>query len=247
MPQVDRDGVTLNYGSDGSGDTVVFLPEAGLGAWSWGWQHAAVAGPFESLVVDPRGTGQSDAPPGPYELETLADDLEAVLRDADAPRVNLVGCGLGGAVALTYARAHGRARSLTLVNIPGSGDEVDADAYGELFGDGWPAVAFSDDYRSVAPLEDIETWRRTDDAGSDARAAQLAAYREFEPGPLYEHDLPTLVLGATESPVVDVEACERLADGLPRGEFERVEGRHLAHVEHSVAVNDRLLEFLEEP
>ena len=245
MPRAHNDGIELYYERVGSGDTVVFLPEAGLGAWSWGWQHDAVAGPFESLVVDPRGTGRSDTADD-YSVETLAADLEAVLRDANVRRAHLVGHGLGGAVALTYAREYNRARSLALVTTPAAGDVVDTDALEQLFSEDWPTVAFSESYVGVAPRDEIEGWRRLDDADADAREQLFAAYRAFDPGALYEITVPTLVLGALDSPVVPEPACQTLAQGLPRGEYEQVEGRHLAHLEHSRAVNDRLLQFLDE-
>ncbi|WP_075937646.1 alpha/beta fold hydrolase [Halosegnis longus] len=245
MPRARHEGIDLYYEQVGSGDTVVFLPEAGLGAWSWGWQHDAVAGPFESLVVDPRGTGRSDAADD-YAVETLAADLEAVLRDADVRSAHLVGHGLGGAVALAYAREYNRARSLALVTTPAAGDVVDTDALERLFSEEWPSVAFSESYVGVAPRDEIEGWRRLDDADADAREQLFAAYRAFDPGALYEITVPTLVLGALDSPVVPEPACETLAQGLPRGEYEQVEGRHLAHLEHSRAVNDRLLQFLDE-
>jgi pimeloyl-ACP methyl ester carboxylesterase len=245
VPRARHDGIELYYEQVGSGDTVVFLPEAGLGAWSWGWQHDAVAGPFESLVVDPRGTGRSDAADD-YGVETLAADLEAVLRDANVRSAHLVGHGLGGAVAVAYAREYNRARSLALVTTPAAGDVVDTDALGRLFSDEWPSVAFSESYVGVAPRDEIEGWRRLDDADADAREQLFAAYRAFDPGALYEITVPTLVLGALDSPVIPEPACETLAQGLPRGEYEQVEGRHLAHLEHSRAVNDRLLQFLEE-
>jgi pimeloyl-ACP methyl ester carboxylesterase len=245
MPRARHGEVDLYYERVGDGPTVAFLPEAGLGAWSWGWQHDAIAGPFESLVVDPRGTGRSDAPAGPYDVATLAADLEAVFRDAEVRAAHLVGHGLGGAVALAYAREYNRARSLTLIATPASGEVVDTDALERLFSENWPAVAFSQAYVGVAPRDEIEGWRDLDDAGPDARRALYDAYEAFDPGGLYEYETPALVLGPLDSPVVPEEACEALARGLPRGEYEAVEGRHLAHLEHSVAVNDRLLGFLE--
>ncbi|MDZ7745030.1 MAG: alpha/beta hydrolase [Halobacteriales archaeon] len=245
MPRAHNDGIELYYERVGSGDTVVFLPEAGLGAWSWGWQHDAVAGPFEALVVDPRGTGRSGEADD-YAVETLASDLEAVLRDADVRSAHLVGHGLGGAVALAYAHEYNRARNLALVTTPAAGDVVDTDGLAQLFSDDWPSIAFSESYVGVAPRDEIEGWRRLDDADADAREQLFAAYRAFDPGALYEITVPTLVLGALDSPVVPEPACETLAQGLPRGEYEQVEGRHLAHLEHSRAVNDRLLQFLEE-
>jgi pimeloyl-ACP methyl ester carboxylesterase len=247
MPRARHAGVDIYYEQVGDGPTVAFLPEAGLGAWSWGWQHDAVAGPFESVVVDPRGTGRSDAPDGPYDVATLAADLEAVFRDAEVRAAHLVGHGLGGAVALAYAREYNRARSLTLIATPASGEVVDTTELERLFSDDWPEVAFSQAYVGVAPRDEIEGWRDLDDAGPDARRALYDAYEAFDPGGLYEYETPALVLGPVDSPVVPEAACEALARGLPRGEYEAVEGRHLAHLEHSVAVNDRLLGFLEEP
>jgi pimeloyl-ACP methyl ester carboxylesterase len=246
MPATRTDGVDLYYETVGDGPTVAFLAEAGLGAWSWGWQHDALAGPFAPLVVDHRGTGRSDAPPGPYDVATLAADLEAVLRDAGARRAHLVGCGLGGAVAQAYAREFDRARSLTLLNTAASGNRVDAAALDRLSGDDWAAVAFSPDYRETAALAEIAGWREIDDPDPDARAAQIDAFAAFDAGPLHEIDDPALVLGAVDDPVVPADAGRDLADGLPRGRFETVEGRHLAHLEHARAVNDAVVGFLEE-
>jgi pimeloyl-ACP methyl ester carboxylesterase len=243
MPRARNDGCELYYERVGDGECVVFLPEAGLGAWSWGWQQAVV-GPYESLVVDPRGTGRSDAGDD-YSVPTLADDVETVLRDAGVRSAHLVGHGLGGAVALAYARRHNRARSLTLVSTPASGAVVDTDALARLFEPEWPEVAFSNAYVGVAPRDEIEGWRDLDDADPPARERLFDAYAAFDPGALYELTTPALVLGAMDSPVVPESACETLATGLPRGEYEQVEGRHLAHLEHSVAVNDRLVGFLD--
>ena len=244
MPRARNGSVSLYYECVGDGEPVVFLPEAGLGAWSWGWQHDAIAGPYASIVVDPRGTGRADTGDD-YAVATLAADLEAVLRDAGAASAHLVGHGLGGAVALVYAREYNRARSLVCIGTPASGAVVDTDALSRLFGPQWPAVAFSDAYVGVAPRDEIEGWRDLDDADTDARGRLIAAYADFDPGALYELTTPTLVLGPLNSPVVPEPACETLATGLPRGEYEQLEGRHLAHLEHSVAVNDRLLAFLD--
>lgn len=244
MPRAQNDGLELYYERVGDGETVVFLPEAGLGAWSWGWQHEDITGPYESLVVDPRGTGRSEGGDD-YAVPTLADDLEAVLRDAGVRSTHLVGHGLGGAVALAYTREYNRARSMTLVSTPAAGEVVDTDALARLFTDEWPDVAFSNAYVGVAPRDEIEGWRDLDDAGPEARERLFAAYQEFDPGPLYERTTPALVLGPLDSPVVPEAACETLATGLPRAEYEQMEGRHLAHLEHSVAVNDRLLAFLD--
>ena len=129
------DGTTLRYATAGpaDGEPVALVGEAGLGPWQWGWQHGAL-GPFRTLAVDLRGTGAGpDAPPDPYDVGTLAADLEAVLADAGVRRVHFLGFGLGGMVCLRYARKYGRARSLALVGTASSGDAVDRESFAALF------------------------------------------------------------------------------------------------------------------
>ena len=243
------DGTTLRYASAGpsDGETVALVGAAGLGAWQWGWQHGRF-GAFRTLSVDLRGSGPDSRPPdGPYSVETLSADLDAVLADAGVRRVHLLGFGLGGMVCLRHAREYGRARSLTLVGTAANGEAIDREAFEELFETpGALSGAFTPAFREARPdlAERIVEWRRAEDPPAGVREAQLAAALSFDAGPLYELGLPSLVLHATGDPVVPVSAGEDLAEGLPGGEFEAVEGRRLAHVEHSVAVNDRVDAFL---
>ncbi len=250
MPTATNGGVTLHYETDGDGETVAFISDVGYGAWLWGWQHGAMAGPWETLVWDVRGTGKSDAPPGPYDVETLAADFEAVLGDAGVRRVHVVGAGLGGMVALRYARVYDRARTLTLFGTAADGDAVDETALDGLHPPGDADTldgAFTPAFRESRPdlIEQIRTWRGEEDADSDAIAAQRAAMTTFEAGPLYELSLPTLVCHGVDDPVVPASAGKRLAEELPRGTYEPVEGRHLCFVEHSRAVSERVVEHIE--
>ncbi len=251
MPRVSHDGVELYYEQAGSGDTVAFVGEAGYGAWQWGWQYDAVAGPFEALVWDLRGTGRSDAPPGPYGVDTLAADLEAVLSDSGARRAHLVGAGLGGMVALRHAREYDRTVTLSLFGVA-PGEAVDESAFRGLHAEDEErlreslAGAFSESFRDQGAVDRVCEWRTQEDASARAFDAQAAAALEFEPGPLYEHQLPTVVYHGVDDPVVPLAAGRRLAEALPRGRFEPVDGRRLCFIEHARAVNDHLVGFLDE-
>lgn len=254
MPTVDNDGVTLHYETDGEGDTVAFVNDVGAGAWLWGWQHGVVAGPYESLVWDLRGTGRSDAPPGPYSVSQLAGDLEAALSDAGVATVHLVGAGLGGMVALAYAHRYDRAESLALFGTAGSGDAVtdrlddlrapldDPAALGESL-----RAAFASDLTDHPQIRaDVVEWRQADDADTDGWDAQATAMRTFEAPPLYEVTVPALVAHGVDDAIVPASAGESLAADLPRGEYRAVEGGHWAFVETSAAVSDALLGWLDE-
>jgi len=254
MPTATGNGAAIHYETDGDGETVAFVSDVGFGAWLWGWQHGAIAGPRETLVWDLRGTGTSDAPPGPYDVDTLAGDFEAVLAAAGTERAHVVGAGLGGMIALRYARRYDRARTLTLFGTAASGSVVDESALRSLHPEESRALesslqgAFSPEFRTARPdlVETITEWRRGEDADARGVSAQAAAMAAFESEPLYELTLPTLVCHGLDDPVVPASAGEQLAEGLPRGEYEPVEGRHLCFVEHSRAVTERLLVHLDE-
>jgi len=254
VPTTTRAGGALRFDRAGTGETVAFIGEAGLGAWQWGWQYDRVAGPFEAVVWDLRGTGRSAQPPDPYDVDAMADDLEAVLGAVKARRVHLVGAGLGGMVALRYARRHDRAASLALFNTALAGGRVDEEALRRLWAPADDPTTCRDTLSGgFSPaflgqqglVEQLWEWRADDDAGRAGFETQLAAALAFEAGPLYELSLPALVCHGLSDPVVPADAGRDLAEGLPHGSFEAVAGRHLCFAEHSRAVNDRLLAFFE--
>jgi 3-oxoadipate enol-lactonase len=250
MSFISTDGCSLYYEASGDGPAVAFLHDVGYGAWMWGWQHASLRGPFEIVVFDPRGTGHSDSPrrPESYTIDTLAADAEAVLADHGVRRVHLVGAGLGGMVALAYAREYNRARSLTLIGTALDGDAVD-DAVLDVMGGMGPESlepCFTDAFIENAEIiEGIFDWRREEDADSEARNAQAAAIQGFACDAPYEITVPALVLHGTDDPLVPLEKGEELANALPNGRFEALDGRHLAFIESSKPANDAIIGFLE--
>ncbi len=254
MPTADNNGVSLYYDTAGSGEPVAFIAETGLGGWSWGWQHAALAGPYECLVWDLRGTGRSDTPPGPYSLETLVADFETVLADAGIRSAHVVGTGLGAAVALSAARTTNRVKTLTLFSCGPAGEDFDLKP---LFAPPADREAlrsslesgFSEEFQEAQPdvLTGIVDWRADGDATREGWEAQRAALEGFDASDwAYEVTQPALVFHGTADTVVTPKAGRKLADGLPRGTFEPLEGAgHLASIEHSRVVNDRLVATLE--
>ncbi|MFC6905483.1 alpha/beta hydrolase [Halalkalicoccus tibetensis] len=260
MTTVTREGVSIRYEVEGEGETVALLGDLGLGAWQWGWQHAALAGPYEVLVHDARGTGRSDAPPGPYSVAELAADLEAVLADHGARRAHLVGAGLGGMVALQYAREYGRARSLVLIGTsPGGPDaRLPREPRERLFAPPDEPEArreslsalLSEGFRDEQPevCEGIAEWRAAGDANRAGWEAQNAAFEGFDASDwLHELTVPSLVVHGEADGVVPVGNADPLAAGLPRGSLETYAGAgHGVWIERSRPVNDRILSFFED-
>src|SRR5579863_7144608 len=58
---------------------------------------------FRLLRIETRGHGASDAPPGDYDLDTLAADVVAAMDAAQVARAIVCGVSLGGMVAMALA------------------------------------------------------------------------------------------------------------------------------------------------
>jgi len=253
MPTASNGPVSLYYEVDGEGETIVFLGDVGYGAWQWGWQHGGLSGPFETLVTDLRGAGRSDAPPGPYAVDELVADVQAVLDDHGERRVHVVGAGLGGMVALELARLSTRPRSLALLGTAPVGADLTLDP---LFGapddpdalESSLAAALSRDFIEAHPdaITQMVEWRAAEDATREAWDAQAAAVEAFDISDrLYEVDCPALVVHGADDAVWPVDYGHRLAENLPRGEFVELDAGHLVGIERSREVNDRLFGHVE--
>jgi 3-oxoadipate enol-lactonase len=260
MPYANNGGVSIRYEVDAPnagdpGEAVVFCGDVGLGAWQFGWQHAALAGPHTVITPETRGVGRSDAPPGPYAVEDLAADVDAVCAAEGFRNAHLVGYGLGGMVALAAALGSSRPASLTVVGTPPSGggynpDGVWADPSDPAAVTGSLHGLLSVDFREAHPdaLSRIAEWRLPADPDPETFASHRTALESFDVGDaLFQITAPTPVVHGTDDTVCPAPAAETLAEGLPRGELHAVEGaRHLVGVEASAAVNDALVGWLSE-
>lgn len=264
MQYANNDGVRLAYERAGPTDapTVVFVEGLGYGRWMWRWQRRALEDDYDTIVWDNRGTGDSDAPTGPYTTTEMASDLAAVLNAADVGRAHVVGASMGGMIAQQFALEYDRTRSLTLMctspggpetrgvpdetakrlaDVPEAYDEREARRYRM-------AVAMSESFMAEndALVERIVDWRLASDPSERALGWQRAAVEAFDVHDrLEEIQVPALVMHGTADRVVPHENGALLAAGLPTAEFVTFEGApHLFFIERHEAVTDRLGEFL---
>ena len=108
---VARGGVELFYRQWGAGRPVVFLSSWGFSSkmWCYQMQYLAALG-MRCIAFDRRGHGQSDQPDHGYDMDTLADDLAAVIEALELEDVVLVGHSMGGAEIVRYLASHGSQR-----------------------------------------------------------------------------------------------------------------------------------------
>lgn len=229
----------------------------GLGYARWGWEpvtdglerHARL------LLVDNRGIGDSDAPPGPYTTAQLAGDVLAVMDDAGVARAHVIATSLGGMIAQELAlMAPERVDRLVLVCTTPGGEvayplpEPTQRLIAEMAGME-PRAGLERAVRNAlspdAPEELVERILAhrlaspPDPAGWQAQAAAATAHDAGDR--LTGITAPTLILHGTEDVVVDPRNAAVLAQHLPDAEVALVEDaghllcweapeRFLAHV-----------------
>jgi len=106
-----KDGTMLFHRDWGEGPAVVFDASWALTSEMWAYQvaHLSDAG-FRCIAFDRRGHGRSDAASSGYDIDTLADDLAAVIDQLGLKDVSLVGHSMGGAETIRYLSRHGTAK-----------------------------------------------------------------------------------------------------------------------------------------
>jgi len=111
-----RDGVKLRYEIRGDGDPLALI--MGFSGSSRGWGEPFLSGMeqrFRIVLIDNRGTGESDKPDSPWTMTDMADDVAAVLDHAKIARAHIYGISMGGMIAQQFALKHAsRVRGLVL-------------------------------------------------------------------------------------------------------------------------------------
>ena len=141
---IDVGGATLTGLEVGDGLPVVFLHAGVCDKRMWLDQMDAVADAgWHAIAYDRRGYGDATSPD---ESFSHLDDLEAVLDALDIHAAVLVGCSMGGGLAVDFALAHpGRVIGLVLIGT-------------SITGAPWSATA---DERAIEMAEE-DAWERGD-------------------------------------------------------------------------------------
>ncbi|WP_330309323.1 MULTISPECIES: alpha/beta hydrolase [unclassified Streptomyces] len=126
------DGARLHFVDYGpaDGQVVVFVNSSYFGTEMWEYQMLPLAEDgFRCVGFDRRGHGRSDDVWGGFDLDSLADDLDGLLRHLDLREVTLAGHSLGTAEIVRCLTRHGAGRvagvALVAGMVPGAVRSVD--------------------------------------------------------------------------------------------------------------------------
>lgn len=225
------DGARLWYETAGEGPWVVFVHPGLWDSRTWDSQFAsfATAG-WSVLRADVRGYGRSDRPSdAPY---SSLRDLAAVMDAAGVASAALVGCSMGGAIALDFALSHPeRVDALVLAasGVGGYGGTPDEEAWWEIHASGIEEAIEAGDLERAQDLR-LRIWAplgTEDPAGRRIREIAFdnlheltmdeSAAEELDPPAierLGEITCPVLVLPADHDPPDMLSISQHLATGI---------------------------------
>lgn len=127
MNYVETNGVGLRYDLAGAGDkTLVLVHEMGGTLESWDEVVPHFTTSRRVLRYDTRGAGMSQKIRGDLHIDTMADDITALLDTLNIKgKVALAGVAVGGAIALHFAARYPQRASAVIVGSPATGVTAD--------------------------------------------------------------------------------------------------------------------------
>jgi 3-oxoadipate enol-lactonase len=259
MPFVDHAGCRLRYEVDGTpdGPALLFSNSLGTTVQLWEPQIPALSPYFRIIRYDTRGHGASEAPEGPYALDTLGLDAIAVLDAVAVDRAHVCGLSLGGLTAMWLAvHQPGRIQSIVLASTAAriGTTTMWEERIAQVRASGVDSLAdaamgrwFTQDFRSAHPDIVAAHHRMLSETSPIGYAACCAAIRDadlrFEIGAI---TAPTLVIAGHHDPVTPPSDAEVMRAKIPTARVALLDGAHIINVEQAAAFNAQLSAFFTE-
>lgn len=181
----DVNGAKLYYEVVGEGHPLVFLHAGIANLHMWDDQVRAFSDRYRVVRYDHRSFGESRAPAGPA---SSADDVYGMFKFLNIDKAYLVGCSMGGGMALDFTLAHPEMVDALVLSGPGvSGMPDEENDPLEATWQEIQAAAKAGDYDKANELE-LRVWvdgmGRTPDQVDPAYRAKASAMNRA----LYDHD-----------------------------------------------------------
>ena len=254
-------GVRMHWNEAGSGDPLIFIHGFPFNNTLWSKQLEAPPEGWRFIAPDLRGFGQSEAgKTGPYPMDLLADDINALLDHLGLDQAVICGQSMGGYVALSLARRYpDRVRALVLMATRASADSDEgarnrralaararSEGVKPVIDSMLPKLLSAHSRMKQPELVDfVRAMMEATSPETMARALEGMAERHDYTGELEQIDVSTMAVRGDQDeivPAVDMELIARTVRGA-RNEVISLAG-HLPNLEASDVTNNLITRFL---
>jgi 3-oxoadipate enol-lactonase len=254
-------GARIHYARSGGGFPVIFLHAGIADSRMWEPQVASFARHFDVIRPDTRGFGDSELPAARW---SPVADLLGLMDELDLKPAHLVGCSMGGGLAIDFALSHpARVSKLVLV-----GTSVGGADFGKKYPDLWAEVKAADEAKDLAALNEAELHLFLDgprrprgyvspplrELFLDMNGKSMLSDFESAPtddldppafGRVHEVTAPALVVVGDEDVPPVLDTVDMLMESLPNARKAVIrDAAHLPNLEHPEEFNRLVLDFL---
>src|SRR5665213_2471944 len=258
MDFIEANGIGLRYELSGKGErTLVFVHEMGGSLESWDDVVPRFTGSRRVLRYDTRGAGLSQKARGELTLDTMANDIAALLDTLGITgKVAIAAVALGGAIALHFAALYPERSSAVVVGSPATGitherrvpalervakieatgmafavEDSMLNGYApELRGDVKRFERFRARWLGNDPASYAAIWRMLANADMQAELSRLSC--------------PVLVIGGSLDRVRAAQVSEGIAKSIPGARYVELRTGHHMAVQTPDLLADCIDEFL---
>jgi pimeloyl-ACP methyl ester carboxylesterase len=260
--KMNFNGMAIGYDDVGEGrPPLVLIHGFPLSRQIWKPQLSALQNHYRVIAPDLRGHGESGSAGGVYMMETLADEIHALMQKLDCGPAIIAGHSMGGYVVFAFYRKYPEwVQGLVLVSTRAVSDSEEGRANRETLAkraeqEGAKAVIekmlpgmLSETSVTVNPnlKNEVESIMAATSVNGLTGALRGMAVRMDASDLLPKISIPTLILSGTADKLIPHAESEAMAKAIPGAQLQLIEGAgHLLSLEKPEAFTHTLRAWLE--
>ncbi|MEM7348438.1 MAG: alpha/beta hydrolase [Chloroflexota bacterium] len=263
MPHITVNGTRMYYEDHGEGpETIVFAHGLLWSGQMFEPQVAALKGQYRCITVDHRGQGQSEIAADGYDIDTLTEDIVALIQALDCGPCHFVGLSMGGFMGLRLGfRYPELLRSLILLETSADPESPESakkykmlNIIARLLGLGLVAnqtmtIMFGQKFLNDSARADLKQTLRQRLVGNHrigiTRAVAGVVARDGVYDKIRQITIPTLIIVGDQDVATPVEKSERIHSQIANSQLHIIPGAgHTSTLEEPEAVTAAISNFL---
>ena len=252
-------GIAYRIDGAANGPNLLFSNSLGTDHRMWDRQLPAVEGRHRVVRYEACGHGASDAPTKRVTIDTLGQDLVALLDHLEIEQTTICGCSLGGVMALWLCANH--PDRVTRAVLANTGAKIGTDAtwsarISAVRSGGTAAVRdqvigrfLTPEFRQRDPATTALIAGMIEATSPDGYIAACEALRVADlRGAAKTVTVPVMIVGSERDESTPLTLAEELHGSIPGSELVVIPAAaHLSNVESPGLFNEALVRFLGKP